>query len=99
MRNYQLADKPGRTKNWRSEDFTCGGTTYRRIWHYSTCMLEFVVDTKQVSYYHTGHGSASDQQTMNQFFARIGAPYYFSRKGGAEIVKLDQPQYRYGISA
>lgn len=104
MRNYQLADKPGRTKNWRSED--SANKVFRTIYHYSTGMLTFGLDANgkwdgdmdNVNY-STGHGSVSDQQTMNQLFARLGMPLYFSRSGGAEIRELDKPQFRYGISA
>lgn len=94
MRNYQLADKAGCTKNWRSEDYN----GYREVYHYSTLMLKFDISTREVIYTSTGHGSVSDQQTMNQLFARLEMPLYFSRAGGAEIRELDAPQYRYGVS-
>lgn len=73
----------------------------RIIYHYTTPMLRFTVDDEgnpltnvegcRVSF-STGHGSVSDQQGMNRLFRKLGLPFYFSRKGGADISLLDTDQ-------
>jgi len=35
--------------------------------------------------YSIGHGSKSDQGGMNRLFRALNAPYYYSRKGSANI--------------
>lgn len=67
----------------------------RKIYHYSTLMLEFPVDHEgtwtgdpQEVYTSTGNGSVSDQMGMNAMFSVLGMPFYFSRKGGATINEL-----------
>src|SRR5439155_21739885 len=42
--------------------------------------------------YSTGHGSVSDQSGMNQAFRLLGLPLYFSRKGGADILEVSDPE-------
>jgi len=106
MRICDLADKPAKAGPWRSEDnegfFSCGGRT---VYHYSTTMLSWELDCDGLwngdlgtVVYSTGHGSVSDQGGMNQLFARLGMPLYFSRAGGSEIQEMDKPLYRYGIT-
>lgn len=108
MRIYELADKPGKAGKWSSSDewsehWKCH---IRVVRHYGTTMLIFPIDLQsgrwtgdpdQVDIFR-GWGSVSDQQGVNQLLARIGAPYYYSRKDGASIVRLERPQFRYGIS-
>lgn len=61
-----------------------------QLTHYGTMMLTWVrgkhgcymVDMS------TGHGSVSDQNGMNQAFKALDLPYYYSRRGGADIKEL-----------
>ena len=58
------------------------------LWHYSTRMLRWRESTRygrEIIDVSLGHGSVSDQGGMNTAFRVLGAPWYFSRKGGAEI--------------
>lgn len=70
---------------WRVE--TIGDRSV--LLHYSTVMLRWRETPKGVEIldYSTGHGSKSDQGGMNIAFSVLGTPYYFSRKGGAEIIE------------
>jgi hypothetical protein len=64
----------------------------RTIFHYGTVMLRWTTypnGLREVDYASTGWGSVSDQGGMNQLFRALGAPLYFSRKGGAEIRRID----------
>ncbi len=90
----------GKWRSWDSEE-----PMTRNIYHYSTQMLSFKLDAEGqwdghlgTVDYSTGHGSLSDQKGMNTLFARLGMPYYFQRQGGAGIVTLDGPQFRYSVT-
>lgn len=80
---------------------------YFLLWHYSTLMLEWTeIESKQgkwsniqVTHWSTGHGSVTDQQTMNVVFRELDIHWYFSRKGGASIVPITDtsvPKYMEG---
>lgn len=66
-----------------------GYPTYE-LWHYSTLMAVWTTDFEGqligISHMSTGHGSVSDQGGMNTLFRELGTPYYYSRKGGAQII-------------
>ena len=107
MQAFMLADKAGRAGKWSSYDEPRldGRWGRRTVFHYSTAMLSFDIDANDkwdgnidTIDYSTGHGSVSDQNGMNRLFARLGMPLYYRRSGGADIVELDAPQFRYGIS-
>lgn len=59
------------------------------LYHYSTLMLTWQRWSNgwtPVCFTGLGHGSVSDQGGMNTAFKVLGAPYYYSRKGGADII-------------
>lgn len=81
---------------WRCEP-ACDSDPYRgneyELWHYSTLMLKWRESHRfgvEILDYSTGHGSVSDQNGMNIAFRVLGTTYYFSRKGGAEIVNTQE---------
>jgi hypothetical protein len=58
------------------------------LWHYGTRMLRWRETSRygrEIMSVSLGHGSVSDQGGMNTAFKVLGASWYFSRKGGAEI--------------
>lgn len=98
---YEIADKPKVCKHWRSYQ----DGSWMQVFHYSTLMLAWHIGERgkwdgnvDTVYYSTGHGSVSDQNGMNNLFARLGMPFYFSRAGGARISELDAPLYKYGVT-
>lgn len=78
--------RKGTAGHWRVNAM---GNTFE-LWHYRTRMLQWAdTDTGPVLLNaNTGHGSVSDQQGMNVAFKVLNLPYYFSRKGGAELITL-----------
>jgi hypothetical protein len=53
----------------------------------------------KVTEWSTGHGTVTDQQTMNVVFAELDIHWYFSRAGGARIVPITDasvPKYKEG---
>lgn len=81
---------PSRTAGkWRREATTLeDGRVMVRIFHYRHEMLCYVERSDggaQLIDYSIGHGSVSDQGGMNTLFRALGLPYYFSRKGGADV--------------
>jgi hypothetical protein len=66
------------------------GENRQTLFHYSTAMLSWVEDGREmyVDGYSLGWGSVSDQNGMNTAFKVLGAPYYYQRAGGAQIVSL-----------
>lgn len=64
------------------------------LWHYATAMLQwrYVNDSAEILDYSTGNGSVSDQNGMNKTFRTLGVPYYYGRKGGAEIYETGAAQ-------
>jgi hypothetical protein len=97
----QLTDclyRPMRAGHWRSENLDeCN----RSVWHYSTIMLTFCIDSEgrpdtsvgSTLLMSLGHGSVSDQQGMNRMFRALNVPFYYSRSGGAQITCND-PDWR-----
>jgi hypothetical protein len=76
--------------NWsRVSDVRDDGVRRVIIFHYSTPMLKYIERSHDVLIssvdFRLGHGSVSDQQGMNTLFKALGLPYYYSRKGGAQI--------------
>lgn len=69
----------------------------RTIWHYTTRMLTLpidqdnqpITDTGGLFRMSIGNGSVSDQGGMNRLFKQLGIPFYYSRKGGADISLLE----------
>lgn len=62
------------------------------LYHYSTLMLVWNIESpldSEVLDWSLGHGSVSDQNGMNTAFRVLDLPYYYSRKGGADIVSLN----------
>lgn len=60
------------------------------ITHYRTLMatiLEMQNGAHELVYFHTGHGSVSDQQTMNVVFYELRMPYRYDRNGGRARLK------------
>ena len=60
------------------------------LYHYSTRMLQWELGNPgnpDVLDWSLGRGSVSDQQGMNKAFRVLGLPYYYSRSGGAEIIR------------
>jgi hypothetical protein len=54
----------------------------------------------KVTEWSTGHGSVTDQQTMNVVFRELNIHWYFSRLGGASIIPLtDKRVPKYIIEA
>lgn len=103
MRIQDLADKGATSGHWSSITYN----NRRDVYHYATLMLSFgIKDNDPTTWdgdidtvaYSTGHGSVSDQNGMNKLFARQAMPFYYQRSGGAQIVTLDGPNYRYGIT-
>lgn len=103
------ADKAIKAGHWystESHELRRGvAVTRRYVMHYSTVMLSFNVDddgewdgNMDTVDYSTGHGSVTDQQGMNKLFARLAMPLYFRRAGGAEVIALSTPNYKYGIT-
>lgn len=108
MRIRDLADKPGTAGKWRSHDrFSHPGHRWTRsIYHYSTEMVWFTIDDEKGQFdddiveAYIGHGSRSDQDGVNQIFARIGALLEYRRDGNdPRIMDLQDRHFRYGISA
>lgn len=63
---------------------------YRTIYHYETAMLTFPIDSEgnpnpETLHMSLGYGSVSDQGGMNRLFRALDVPFYYSRKGGADI--------------
>jgi hypothetical protein len=89
----QGSGSAGSGGSWRVEtEETAEGITLRNLYHYATRMLTWNADSPRDSaflYFDTGHGSVSDQGGMNTAFDVLGLPYYFSRRGGAEILSLN----------
>jgi hypothetical protein len=70
---------------WRVEQDESDGYS---LWHYGTRMLRWRESSRygrEIMDVSTGHGSVSDQGGLNTAFKVLGAPWYFSRKGGASI--------------
>lgn len=110
MRIHELADRKGTAGKWCSVDRGVRGwcNVTRHIYHYETEMLSFVVaddglwdgDPDTVDY-SIGHGSVSDQNGMNNLFARCAMNLVYRRDirgGGARIETLQSPHYRYRIT-
>lgn len=60
------------------------------LYHYGTAMLTWQVDNpgcRSVLTTGTGWGSVSDQNGMNIAFRILSLPYWYSRAGGAAIVR------------
>lgn len=60
------------------------------LYHYTTLMLEWEDDGRggaYITYTSLGHGSVSDQGGMNRAFKVLGSRLYYSRQGGAAIIK------------
>ncbi len=79
---------------WRVERGTTpdGVLATCSLYHYSTRMLvwrEDVPADSAVLDWSLGHGSVSDQNGMNTAFRVLALPYYYSRKGGADILTLN----------
>jgi hypothetical protein len=93
IRRAENDRKAGKAGAWstRVEGGPCvGDKTVAELYHYSTLMLTWTVgdpDDSEVLDWSLGWGSVSDQQGMNKAFRILGLPYYFSRSGGAEIVR------------
>jgi hypothetical protein len=78
----------GTAGHGHSWEVTLGGKGQRYLTHHGHLMLIWhraYNGRYIVTYADTGHGSVSDQGGMNKAFRELGAPYYYSRKGGAEI--------------
>lgn len=60
-----------------------------RLTHYGHHMLTWTENKHGVSVLDmsTGYGSVSDQGGMNTAFRVLGLDYYYSRKGGAQIME------------
>lgn len=77
---------------WRTERVYIHGARVARLYHHGTMMLQWDIDFPQGSDkldWSLGWGSVSDQNGMNTAFRVLGLPYYYSRKGGAHIVSLN----------
>ncbi len=84
----------GHASSWRVERGTTpdGALATCSLYHYSTRMLVWREDVPRDSAvldWSLGHGSVSDQGGMNTAFDVLGLPYYYSRRGGAEILSLN----------
>lgn len=67
-------------------------TRVMTLWHYGTAMLTWNADNahdSSVLDWSLGWGSRSDQNGMNTAFSVLALPYYYSRKGGADILSLN----------
>lgn len=68
------------------------GARVARLYHHGTMMLAWDIDFPQSSDkldWSLGWGSVSDQNGMNVAFRVLDLPYYYSRKGGAHIISLN----------
>lgn len=77
--------KTRKAGKWSASDYR---TAYwhRDVLHYGTTMVQYISrdgSSWDVAEVHTGHGSVSDQQGVNQLTAAWGL--YYSRKGGAQV--------------
>ena len=92
---------PGQTMtahNWSSYCWKDGdGNLVVNINHYWTMMLQFSprkakphgpIPVQYIHHVDLGQGSRSDQAGMNRIFRGLGLPWYYSRKGGAQIIDL-----------
>lgn len=66
------------------------------VFHYNTEMLTFWADNDGRWNNETntviasiGYGSVSDQNGMNKLFRHLNMPFYYVRKGGAQILSTD----------
>ena len=75
------------------------GTSTYQLKHYSTVMLTWedypARDGQSVAVsvaveWSEGHGSVSDQNGMNKAFRVLNLPFYFSRRGGSQIVEISR---------
>jgi hypothetical protein len=73
----------GLREGWKAYSLTHYGT-FMLAWARLEDRSQFGRATKVLDYT-IGHGSKSDQGGMNTAFRALGAPYYYSRAGGAEI--------------
>jgi hypothetical protein len=63
------------------------GAKVRKVYHYSTCMVEFVYDFLEDGEWwfgplSAGHGSNSDMGGFAKLADTVGAPYRIRRSGG-----------------
>lgn len=88
MRIRDLASAPPTPRRRRAGKWsTVDDGGYRTLFHYSTAMLTWPLDRpRDVVVRSVGHGSVSDQQGVNQVLRALDGPFYYSRKGGAEIL-------------
>jgi hypothetical protein len=87
-----IAKAKGRAGAWRVERGEQDGVTVASLWHYSTRMMAWRLDEpsdEEYLYLGTGWGSVSDQNGCNTAARMLGLPYYYSRKGGADWLSLD----------
>lgn len=90
--NRTFEYRPGVAGAWRTEILSDDDTAaIAELYHYNTMMLRWRISTPADSAYldwSLGWGRVSDQQGMNQAFSILGLPYYYSRRGGAQILSL-----------
>jgi hypothetical protein len=85
-----IRNRGGKAGAWEVQNTAMPGEF--GLWHYNTLMLTW--NYKGLGWYSLGHGSVSDQNGMNIAFKILGFPNYYSRKGGARILWLENEQDR-----
>lgn len=83
--------RAGHAGSWRVERLDSDPFVGREyaLYHYGTLMLKWRRSKRfgdELLFAGTGHGSVSDQNGINTAFKVLNLDYYFSRKGGPDIL-------------